>query len=147
MTNYTQANRPLAITTPLGKDTLLLTGIQGDEAISELFLFQVELLAKRETKISFDAILGQSVTVELELLNGGKRYISGIVSRFGQGERDQTFTHYRAEIVPKLWLLTRKVRSRIFQHLAVPDILKKVLVGSASNIGSSAATSRATIAC
>jgi len=129
MTNYTQANRPLAITTPLGKDTLLLTGIQGDEAISELFLFQVELLAKRETKISFDAILGQSVTVELELLNGGKRYISGIVSRFGQGERDQTFTHYRAEIVPKLWLLTRKVRSRIFQHLAVPDILKKVLVG------------------
>src|SRR6266498_3254898 len=67
MTNYTQANRPLAITTPLGKDTLLLTGIQGDEAISELFLFQVELLAKRETKISFDAILGQSVTVELEL--------------------------------------------------------------------------------
>jgi type VI secretion system secreted protein VgrG len=49
--------------------------------------------------------------------------------RIGQGEQDKEFTHYRAEIVPSLFLLTRKAQSRIFQRLTVPDILKKVLVG------------------
>ena len=33
------------------------------------------------------------------------------------------------KLVPKLWLLTKKVRSRIFQHLSVPDILRQVLNG------------------
>jgi type VI secretion system secreted protein VgrG len=37
--------------------------------------------------------------------------------------------HFRAELVPKLWLLTKKVRSRIFQHLPVPDILRQMFSG------------------
>jgi type VI secretion system secreted protein VgrG len=128
---YTQTGRPLSVTTPLGKDVLLLTGFSGREAISELFRFRLDLLAEKQTKVSFDAIVGQEVTVELKLGGGGKRYFSGIVSRFTQAGRDETrnFTHFRAEIVPKLWLLTRKVRSRTFQHLAIPEILKKVLAG------------------
>jgi hypothetical protein len=44
MSTYTQSNRPLAITTPLGKDVLLLTGFRGQEAISQLFNFQVNLV-------------------------------------------------------------------------------------------------------
>ena len=36
---------------------------------------------------------------------------------------------YRAEVVPQLWLWTKKVQSRVFQHLSVPDILKQVLKG------------------
>jgi len=130
MADYTQAKRPLAITTPLGKDVLLLAGFKGQEAISQMFRFQAELLAKLETKISFDAILGQSVTVELvNNQDGSKRHFHGIVNRFTSGRRDETFAHYRAEIVPKLWLLSKKSQSKIFQHLTIPDILKKVLVG------------------
>jgi type VI secretion system secreted protein VgrG len=34
-------------------------------------------------------------------------------------------------MVPKLWLLTKKVRSRIFQQVSVPDILRAVLTGMA----------------
>src|SRR5436309_8152537 len=33
------------------------------------------------------------------------------------------------ELVPEFWLLTRSAQSRIFQHISVPDILKKVLTG------------------
>ena len=65
----------------------------------------------------------------MRLLDDTKRYFNGIVNRFSQGPRDETFMHFRAEIVPKFWLLTKKVRSRIFQHLTVPDILKQVLTG------------------
>jgi type VI secretion system secreted protein VgrG len=39
MPTYTQTDRPLIVTTPLGKDVLLLTGFRGHEGISELFSF------------------------------------------------------------------------------------------------------------
>src|SRR5271154_2076787 len=115
MPTYTQAHRPIAITTPLGKDVLLLTGFRGRETVSQLFNFQVDLLAESKTAIQFDRIVGQEVTVELRLGNEEKRYFNGLVKRFSQGARDEVFVHFRAELVPKLWLLTKKIRSRIFQ--------------------------------
>jgi type VI secretion system secreted protein VgrG len=129
MPTYTQAEAPLAITTPLGKDVLLLTGVRGSEVISRLFNFQLDLLAEVQSQVHFEDILGQEVTVQMALPNGDTRYFNGIVKRFSQGARDQTFVQFRAEMVPKLWLLTKKVQSRIFQHLSVPDILQQVLTG------------------
>ena len=129
MPTYTQTNRPLKVTTPLGQDVLLLTGFRGHEGISQLFSFQLEMLAERGADVRFDKILGESVTVELQLVNGEKRYFNGLVKRFSQGVRDEVFVKFRAEVVPKLWMLTKKVRCRIFQHLSVPDILRQVLTG------------------
>ncbi len=130
MSSYSQAKRPIGITTPLGEDVLLLTAIRGHEGISELFRFDLELIAENKKTVAFEKVLGQNVTVRLDLPEEkGKRYFNGIVSRFSQARRDQTFTHFRAELVPRLWLLTRKSQSRIFQHVAVPDILKELLKG------------------
>jgi type VI secretion system secreted protein VgrG len=129
MPTYTQADGPLAITTPLGKDVLLLTGIRGYEAISQLFNFQLDLLAEVKSEVHFDAILGQNVTVTMGLPNGEQRCFNGMVKRFSQSSRDETFVGFRAEVVPQLWLLTKKVQSRTFQHLSVPDILHQVFSG------------------
>jgi type VI secretion system secreted protein VgrG len=126
---YTQANRPMEITTPLGPDALLLAGFTGREAISQSFQFQLDLLAENGREIAFDKLLGQPVAIRLALGGGKNRYFHGIVSRFTQGMRDDTFTSYRAEVVPQLWLLTRRIQSRMFQHLSVPAILKKVFQG------------------
>jgi len=117
------------VKTPLGKDDLLLVGFSGHEAVSQLFSFQLELLAKNKTSIDFDKLLGQKVNVQLGLPGSGKRYFGGICSRFSQGGRDAEFTSFRMEMVPQFWLLTRSAQSRIFQQKAVPDILKKVLEG------------------
>ena len=129
MSDYTQGDRELSITTPLGKDFLLITSLSGFEAISELFSFRLELLAELATKIQFDKVVGQKATVEMRLATGEKRYFDGIIKRLSQGKRDEDFVYYRAELVPKLWLLTKKVRSRIFQQMTVPDILNKVFAG------------------
>ncbi len=43
--DLTQDNRLLAIETPLGKDHLLLTSISGDEHLSRLFAYQVDMLS------------------------------------------------------------------------------------------------------
>jgi type VI secretion system secreted protein VgrG len=129
MPTYVQADRPLAVATPLGKDALLLVGFSGHEAISQLFQFHLDLLAENRTEVPFDKLLGQSVTISLGLGHGKKRVFQGICRRVTQGHRDSVFTEYRMEVVPPFWLLSRRVQSRIFQHLTVVDILKKVLAG------------------
>jgi type VI secretion system secreted protein VgrG len=133
MSKYSQAGRVLAVATPLGSDVLLLQSLAGHEAISQLFRFELELLADSSTAIAFDQILGQNITVAIAMPEGQTRYLNGIVSRFCQRLRvpsaqgKGTLTRYRAEVVPLAWVLTKKVQSRIFQQLAIPDILKKVL--------------------
>ncbi len=129
MAKFSQSNRLMEIKTPLGPDVLLLTSITGQEAISQLFTLQLELLAERGTKIAFDKLIGQNVTIRVNYAEGKSRYFNGIISRFSQGGRDEVFTQYRAEVVPLFWLLTKRVQSRVFQHLSVPEILKQVLGG------------------
>jgi type VI secretion system secreted protein VgrG len=129
MPKYTQVHRQLAITTPLGKDILLLIGFHGHEAISQLFSLQLDFLSELENRIQFERLIGQNVTIEMRLANEEKRYFNGIIKRLSEGGRDERFNHFRAELVPKLWLLTKHSRCRIFQHLSIPDILRQVLVG------------------
>ncbi|MBV9671381.1 MAG: type VI secretion system tip protein VgrG, partial [Verrucomicrobia bacterium] len=128
MHKYTQANQPLAISTPLGEDDLLLERFWGQEAVSSLFTFQLDLIAENETEIPFEKLVGEEATVELRLPKNQKRYFSGIVKSFTQRGRGAVFTSFHAELVPKLWLLTRNAQSRIFKMSStVPDILKEVL--------------------
>lgn len=125
--SYTQDHRLIAVDTPLGKDVLLLQEITGYEGISRLFSYDLNLLAHENDSISFKDIVGQKISITLHLPDGTPRYISGYVSRFTQGETDERmFTHYHAEVVPWLWFLTRQADCRIFQNLAVPDILSQV---------------------
>ena len=62
MPSYTQAGRPISVTTPLGQDVLLLEAFSGTEAISSLFRYRLNLLAEADTVVAFDRILGQKVT-------------------------------------------------------------------------------------
>jgi type VI secretion system secreted protein VgrG len=131
MATYTQANRSLALTTPLGQDALLLERFQGTEAISTPFSFQLDLLA--EQPVPFDKVLGQKASVTVRFRDRPQRYVTGIISRLTQDGRVRArdgktvFLRYHAELVPRLWLLSRRVQSRIFQHLTVPEILHKLL--------------------
>jgi type VI secretion system secreted protein VgrG len=113
----------------MGPDELILTGFRGTEAISTLFSYRLEMSAENRTKVAFDAILGQKVTAYFQLPDGSEKHVNGICSRIAQGERDEYFTAYEAEIVPEAWRLTRKAQSRIFQRMTVPEILKKVFTG------------------
>ncbi len=122
---YTQADRLIAIHTPLGEDALLLQGFTGHEGMSRLFSFQLELLSE-DSGIAFERIVGQRASIRVLRADGEKRYINGFISRFAQRATDARFTHYQAELVPWLWFLTRTADCRIFQNMTVPDIIKKI---------------------
>lgn len=101
----------------------------GEEALSSLFSFQVELVADNSAAVPFEQLVGQSATLQVALQGGGTRQINGMISRFAQGARGHGQTAYSAELVPRVWTLTRIARSRIFQELSVPDILARILLG------------------
>src|SRR6267154_6143855 len=122
---YTQTHRHIAISTPLGKDVLLLRGFTGSEAISQLFHFDLDLLSESDS-IKFQDIVGKNVTLRILDAQGEERYWNGFISRFSQGSQDLRLIGYRAQMVPWLWFLTRTAACRIFQHKLVPDILKKI---------------------
>jgi len=133
MAKFTQENRHVKITTPLGTDKLLVSAMNGNEAISRLFSFELSLFSE-DQGIPFADIIGKGVTVAVELPAGGDRFFNGIISSFSQVSGEGTSSddttrvaHYRATLVPKFWLLTRSAELRIFQNLSVPEIVEKVL--------------------
>jgi type VI secretion system secreted protein VgrG len=120
-----QQHRRIAISTPLGKDVLLLRGFSGSEAISQLFHFDLDLLSENDS-IKFQDVVGKSVTLRIYDAAGAERHWNGFVSRFSQGGQDRRLTAYRAQMVPWLWFLTRTADCRIFQNQKAPDIIQKI---------------------
>jgi type VI secretion system secreted protein VgrG len=121
----TQASRPLAVATPLGDDILLLRSFQGQEAISRLFSFELELLSENDA-IDYEKIIGQRVDVRVSLADGTQRFWNGFVSRFTQAGRDSNLTVYRATVVPWFWFLDQTTDCRIFQSKTVPTIIQQI---------------------
>jgi type VI secretion system secreted protein VgrG len=122
---YTQTHRRIAISTPLGKDVLLLRGFTGSEAISQLFHFDLDLLSESDS-IKFQDIVGKNVALRIFDAEGKERHWNGFISRFSQGAQDGRLTAYHAQMVPWLWFLTRTADCRIFQNQNVPDIIQKI---------------------
>jgi type VI secretion system secreted protein VgrG len=123
---YTQDNRYFKVDTPLGKDQLILTRLHGEERISALYHFRLEMQGE-DSQVDFAALVGQGATVTVELADGSQRYLHGLVARFEQGGRDALFTTYYADLRPALWLLTLSADCRIFQNKTIPEIVKAVL--------------------
>ena len=119
---FTQTARYLSISTPFGADKLLVRAMHGEEQISGLFHFSLEM-ASEEKSLDFSKIVGKAVTVTIQLADGTSRFINGIVGRFVQGGSDARFTTYYAELHPWLWMLTMSADCRIFQNKSVPDIV------------------------
>jgi len=133
MAKFTQESRLLELTTPIGKDKLLIRSIDGMEGISQLFSFRVECFAANDEVIDFSKIVGQPICVRVILdavdPNAPKRYFHGVAQTITRGAQGYSNTSFNIQAVPFFWLLTRTTQSRIFQQKSVPDILKAVLVG------------------
>ena len=120
-----QAERAVEIFTPLGDDVLLFHRMTATEALGRLFRFDLDLLSK-DPNIKFEDLLGQNVTVRLELPQDKTRYFNGFVSRFSLSGSLGDLSAYTLTVHPWLWFLTRTADCRIFQEMTVPDIIKQV---------------------
>ena len=98
----TQAGPFISITTPSWADVLLLLSFTGQEGISQLFRFRLEMVSEKHP-IKLESMIGQNLTVNMTLSDGSTRYFNGFVSEFTQTGQDSQFTYYHAEVVPWLW--------------------------------------------
>lgn len=121
-----QHRRLITFDSPLpAEQELQLLSFTGHEAISELFHFNVELMSQ-DARIELKKLIGKKVTMGIELVDGSTKYISAHVSDFIHTGADGGVANYSAELVPWLWILSRRRDSRIFQDKTTEQIVKEV---------------------
>jgi type VI secretion system secreted protein VgrG len=122
---YSQSSRFCSFDCALGADALLLRRMTATEGVSSLFQIELQVESEGADHDPHD-IVGKPGTVRIETADGGARHLHGIVTRFHQGGRDSRMAHYRVELRPWLWLLTRRADCRVFQNKTVPEIVSQV---------------------
>ena len=94
---FTQDNLLFTVTTPLGDNKLLFKSLQGEEYLSNLFHFQLEMLSESK-RLNFDEIVGQLLTLTVQFAPNHTRYFHGVVTHFIQAGTEARFTVYRAQV-------------------------------------------------
>lgn len=116
--------RTARISSPLDEE-LLFFSMTARESLGRPFAYQLEVLAPDE-RIDLSELLGKTLTVELELNDGGVREFNGFVTSFELCGEVGRYVCYRAELRPWLWLLSQTQNCRIFQNQTVPDVMKSI---------------------
>ncbi|HEX5748765.1 MAG TPA: type VI secretion system tip protein TssI/VgrG [Archangium sp.] len=105
----------------------VVTQLSGVEGLSRPFEFNLDLYTHAEEPLALAELMGKPATLTFQHAGEPVRYVNGQVHRAQalglQGGR----LRYRLRVVPALERLKHVRRSRIFQHKAVPDIVKQVL--------------------
>ena len=113
--------RTVIVHTTLPEGELLFFRMTGRETLCRPFEYEVELLSENPN-IGLSDILGQPITITIELPGYTQREFNGIVSQFSFTGEVGRHAAYRATIRPWLWLLSQSIDCRIFQALTVPAV-------------------------
>ena len=116
--------RVAIVKSPLGEG-LLLRSMRGQEELGRAFRYELELIAA-DPDVDFGSVLGQTMTVELELPDNKVREFTGHVTEFSLTGGLGRSVLYRAVLRPWIQLLSYRTNCRIFQRLSVPDVIKQV---------------------
>ncbi|PXA98379.1 type VI secretion system tip protein VgrG [Nostoc sp. 3335mG] len=123
--NLEQSTRIGELKTPLGPDRIALSRFDGVEGLSELFEFRVEGVATEDDLPLVD-IIGKNCTVTLNTIDGGKRHFDGIATEVQWLGARESLYDYAMTLRPWLFLLSRRVNSRIFHQSTAPDIIAQI---------------------
>lgn len=125
MLDLTQDDRNAQLTTPLGKDVLLMRRLDGTEGLSEPFEFRIEAFSEEED-IDLKKIIGEKCSVKFTMGETSERYFHGYATEARWLGFENRLHRYEVVLRPWFWLLTRVTDSRIFKDMTVTDIIKKV---------------------
>ncbi|MFM0138788.1 type VI secretion system Vgr family protein [Caballeronia grimmiae] len=133
---------PALPTLPTGEDALHLVSIEGNEHLSKIYTYTLDLLtpanlpmlSAEAANFDLNEMVGQELTVTVQLdgmgvgnIGAGTREISGIVSeaRF-MGQRNHQ-SHYQVILRPWVHFADQQSNYRIFQAKTVVEIIDEVL--------------------
>ncbi len=117
--------RLVRVKSSLGPGKFVMRILTVTETLGQPYTIELTLDSD-EQDISFKKILGEHLTVELDISDSAKRYYDGIVTRFSYiGLRDFKY-RYEVTLHPWLWVLKKHIQIKIFQQKDVPTIIKEV---------------------
>ncbi len=126
MSTLNQDQRMIQVDTPIGKDALIATTLQGEEHVSKLFCYQAELLSDNHAVTQQD-IVGKVMTFTVHHAEK-PRHISGYVTNFSMHDvNGEGMRSYSAVIHPGLWFTTLGGKNRVFEKKSAKQILEEVL--------------------
>lgn len=109
----------------LGPSKFLLREMHLTEALGQPFVIELKVDSD-DFDIDYATILGDHLSLELDLADNERRYFDGIVTSFAYAGLSDFRASYHIVLRPWLWLLTRRAQCKIFQGKTVPDIIKDV---------------------
>ncbi|UJR53931.1 type VI secretion system tip protein TssI/VgrG [Dickeya zeae] len=106
--------------------TFAVVDFELSEALNQPFALSLSL-ASSQPGIDFGAVLDQPCELLVWYEGELQRRVSGIVSRFAQGDTGFRRTRYQAEVRPALWRLGLRTNARIFQTQKPDAIISALL--------------------
>jgi len=104
---------------------LLLRSLHAIEELGRPFEYELGLSSDK-AKPDLTSWLGASCTLSVTLPDKSKRYFNGIIARAVYDGLRSGASHYRVELRPWIWLLSRVQDCFIFQNKSVWDIINAI---------------------
>lgn len=101
------------ISDAIGGDLFTVVGFKGQEAISTLYHYDIELKAALSADIDLDDVLDATARFVIEQ-DGNEYPVNGVLSSFEEFNTVLGYCYYRAVLVPKIWKLTNYRTNEIF---------------------------------
>ncbi|RAU40443.1 type VI secretion system tip protein TssI/VgrG [Pseudomonas sp. RIT411] len=121
---FSPANAPrFTLTLPGLPHDFQVLAFHGQEALNEPYRLQVEVVSEKPDW-ALEDLLNRPAWLGLGPMDVG---LHGLLGAIVQGDSGRRLTRYRLELVPRLTYLAQRTNSRIFQNLAVPQILARLL--------------------
>ncbi|PHM38721.1 type VI secretion system Vgr family protein [Xenorhabdus innexi] len=116
--------------TPLGEGDLLFGSLKGEEKLSTIYTFNIELLSKKKD-IDIKSLRGKSISIEItppNIPSAEVRYLNGIVHDAMVCDfYDHYCYKYKFILKPKLSILQNSKGCQIWQKKTAPEIIKDIL--------------------
>lgn len=106
-------------------DNITVVKFTGDEGISTLFEFSIELKSSNPD-LDIDAILESPASLEISFIDDVRK-IQGIISHFDAVRQVNNETIYTATLVPRLWELSLYHTNEVYLEQTVSEIIETVL--------------------
>ncbi|MHC8319073.1 type VI secretion system Vgr family protein [Pseudomonas sp. LB3P31] len=104
---------------------LLLESFKGTDGLSRAYNFELMLVCQ-DSGVELKSMMGQHVVLEIELAEGGPRYLAGYLTRFASIGSDGGMARYTATLNPWFSMLKNRFDTRIFQGCTVEEVVTQV---------------------
>ncbi len=110
----------------LDEDAVNVLSFEGEEEISSLFEYRIELVSK-DPELDSVKILNKAATFIMNRGDEEPVKIHGIISDFEQYGMTPDYVFYKAVLVPQVWRLSLVFQNEVYQNMNIKDIIEKIL--------------------